>query len=196
VIKRTSTRRPVVDVRRGVLLIGLIGAAALLLGAAGIAKLSRHAPYRSALAAAQIPVLQRWTGRSAARLAGLAELLLALVAVAIGGRLGAGLLAVAYLGLAAVSWRMMSVAAGSDCGCFGRSSAISHAHTAVNTMFAVIGVTGLFFPQPSLLDAVPAAPWSGIPLVLGTSLLAYLSYVLMAVYPELLRSRARLAESR
>lgn len=157
-------------------MIGLVGAAALLLGAAGLTKFVRR--------------------RGVVRLSGLVELLVAVLVLVVGGRVGAALLTVAYASLAAVSWRMMSVAPGQDCGCFGRTSAITHAHTAVNAMFALVGATALALAPRSVLAEVQAQQWSGIPLIVGMTMLAYLSYVLMVVYPDLLRSRAQVLASR
>jgi hypothetical protein len=177
----------------GVTVIGLMGAAALLLGAAGLAKAIGRVPDRPALVAARIPVLDRWTGPAGARVTGLGELLVAVLALAIGGRLGAALLMLAYLSLAAVSWRMMSVAAGQDCGCFGRPTPISHAHTAVNSLFALACAVGLAIPPGNLASELRTQPWAGLPLILAAVLLAYLGYVVMTIFPELLRTRALVA---
>jgi hypothetical protein len=176
--------------------IGLMGAAAVLLGAAGLAKAIGRVPDRPAVVAARIPVLDRWTGPASARVTGLGELLIALLALAIGGRAGAALLMLAYLSLTAVSWRMMSVAAGQDCGCFGRPTPVTHAHTAINALFALACAVGVVIAPGSLPSELRAQPWAGLPLILAAVLLAYLAYVVMTIFPELIRARALVAARR
>src|SRR3954447_4746902 len=73
----------------GGILIGLVSAAALLLAAAGLAKLRQRAPLRSAFAAAAVPGARRLPPALANRLAGSVELALAVLALGVGGRLGA-----------------------------------------------------------------------------------------------------------
>ena len=82
---------------QGAVLIGLVSAAALLLAAAGLAKLRQPAPIRSALAAAGIPGAHRLGAKAANRLSGAVELAVALLALLVGGRVAAALIALAYL---------------------------------------------------------------------------------------------------
>jgi hypothetical protein len=178
---------------RGVIVIGLMGAAALLLGAAGLSKAIRRVSDRPAEVAVRMPVRDRWRGPASGRISGLGELFVAVLAVAIGGRAGALLLMLAYLSLTAVSWRMMSVAAGQDCGCFGRPTPITHAHTAVNALFALACAVGLVVPPGTLTSELRAQPWAGLPLILAAVLLAYLAYVVMTIFPDLIRARALVA---
>jgi len=169
----------------GGILIGLVSAAALLLAAAGLAKLRRPAPPRSAFAAAAIPGARRLPPAVASRSAGAAELVVAAIALGIGGRLGALLIALGYALLAMLSARMVAVEAGQDCGCFSRPSPVTHWHTAVNSAGLLIGLFGLALPAGSLLAELGRRPLPGLALALAAGLLAYLGYLTMTALPAL-----------
>lgn len=168
---------------------GLLCAAALLLAAAGASKLIR--PTGPALAAARLPGATQLSGRLATRAGGLLELAIALAALTLGGRAGAGLLTLCYACLAAMSVRLMAVAGGADCGCFGRPSRISHAHTVINLGFLLTGLAGLYRPVPALAPVLADRPGYGLLLLLAATTLAYLSYLTMTALPELLRLAVR-----
>jgi len=167
-------------------LIGLVSAAALLLAAAGLAKLRQHSPTRSALAAAGIPGADRLKPATANRLSGAVELTLAAVALVAGGRLAAVLVALAYAVLAVLSWRMVRIEAGQDCGCFARPVAVTHWHTAVNAGCAVAGLLGIGWPGRSLAGEFGRHPATAAALLLAAATLAYLAYLAMAALPELI----------
>jgi hypothetical protein len=169
--------------------IGLLCAAALLLAAAGASKLIR--PTGSALTSARLPGAARLAGPAAIRVGGLLELGIGVAAPVLGGRAGAGLLALCYACLAAISVRLMTVARGADCGCFGRPSRISHWHTVINLGFLLIGLAGLYRPAPALATVLADRPGYGLLLLLAAMTLAYLSYLVMTALPELLRVAVR-----
>jgi hypothetical protein len=169
--------------------IGLLGAAALLLAAAGASKLIR--PTGSALTAARLPGVVRLAGPSATRIGGVLELGVAMAALAVGGRVGAGLLALSYTCLAAMSVRLMTVARGADCGCFGRPSRISHWHTTINLGYLLIGLAGLYRPARPLVAVLADRPGYGLLVLLAATTLAYFSYLTMTALPELLRLAVR-----
>jgi hypothetical protein len=173
-------------------LIGLVSAAALLLAAAGLAKIRQRAPVRSALAAAGIPGAQRLGAKTANRLSGTAELAVGLLALSVGGRVAAALIALAYAVLAGLSARMMSISSGQDCGCFARPVAVSHWHTAVNLSCALAGLIALVQPAGSLIGQFGQRPVTASALLLGAVLLAYLGYLVMTALPELLAATAEL----
>jgi len=167
------------------MLIGLVGAAAMLLAAAGLAKLRQRVPLRSAFAAAAVPGLRRLPAALATRLAGAAELAIAVVALVLGGRLGALLIAIGYAALAGLAARMVAIEAGQDCGCFGRPSPVSHWHTGVNLAGLLIGLVALALPAGSLPAEIARQPVPGLALAAAAALLAYLGYLSMTALPAL-----------
>lgn len=173
-------------------MIGVVSAAALLLAAAGLAKLRQQVPIRSALAAAGVPGAQRLTPRMANRLSGAVELGIAAAALLIGGRLGAALLALAFLVLAGLSARMMRIESGQDCGCFAKPVPVSHWHTGVNLGCAAAGLIALVQPAGSLLGRIGEQPVTGSALLLAAGVLAYLGYLMMTALPELTAAAAEL----
>ncbi len=173
-------------------MIGLVCAAALLLAAAGLAKLRRPASARSALAAAGIPGAGRLTPKLANRLSGTAELAIALLALLVGGRVGAALIAAAFTVLAGLSARMMAIESGQDCGCFAKPVAVSHWHTAVNLCCALAGLIALARPDGSLLARFGQQPMTASALLLAAAVLGYLGYLLMTALPELSAAAAEL----
>ena len=178
-------------------MIGLVSAAALLLAAAGLAKLRQRAPVRSALAAAGIPGAQRLGAKAATRLSGTVELAIAAVALLVGGRLGAVAIAVAFLVLAGLSARMVSIESGQDCGCFARPVPVSHWHTAVNLSCMLAGlVAAVLPPTGSLITEFGRRPATVSALLLAAAVLAYLAYLVMTALPELLTATAELEVAR
>ncbi|MEO6501982.1 MAG: MauE/DoxX family redox-associated membrane protein [Jatrophihabitantaceae bacterium] len=173
-------------------MIGLVSAAALLLAAAGLAKLGQRAPVRSALAAAGIPGAHRLGAKAANRLSGAVELAVALLALLVGGRAGAALIAVAFGVLAGLSARMMSIESGQDCGCFAKPVAVSHWHTAVNLSCALAGLIALVQPAGSLISQFAERPGTAAALLLAAVVLAYLGYLVMTALPELTAATAEL----
>jgi hypothetical protein len=166
-------------------LIGLLSAVALLLAAAGLAKLRQRATTRSAFAAAAIPGARRLPAGLANRLSGTVELAVAAVALGLGGRLGGVLIALCYGLLAGLSARMVAVEFGQDCGCFNRPSPITHWHIGVNLAAALIGVLAVALPARSLLAELGRQPVTGAALLLASVVLAYLGYLTMTALPAL-----------
>jgi hypothetical protein len=177
-------------------MIGLLTAAALLLAAAGAGKLARPAGGSAALRSARLPGFGLRQGTLWSRAPGALELLVAASAIAIGGRLGAALLTAAYLVLAGLSIRLMSVARGADCGCFGKPSTISHWHTGVNLGYVLVGLAGCVQPPASLPSQLSNRPLVGLSLLLAAAALSYLSYLLMTALPPLLRAAAEVEVAR
>lgn len=177
-------------------MISLVSAAALLLAVAGLAKLRQPAPIRSALAAAGIPGAQRLGAKVATRLSGAVELTVAAVALLVGGRIAAALVALAYLVLAGLSARMMSIESGQDCGCFAKPVAVSHWHTAVNLSCMLAGLIALAVPADSPISLLGQSPVTASAQLLAAAVLAYLAYLLMTALPELLTATADLEVAR
>lgn len=166
-------------------MIGLLSAAALLLAAAGLAKLRQRAPVRSAFAAAAIPGARRLPAGLANRLSGMVELAIAATVLGVAGRLGGVLIALGYGLLAALSARMTAIEFGQDCGCFHRPSPVTHWHTGVNLAGALIGVLAVLLPARPLPAELSLHPVSGAALLLASAVLAYLGYLTMTALPAL-----------
>lgn len=177
-------------------MIGLQVAAALLLAAAGWIKLRRPSATRSALTAARLPGARILRPRLVNRGFGLIELAVAVVALLVGGRPAAGLLAASFGLLALVSARMVRLDRGQDCGCFARPTPISHWHTAVNLGLALVGAVGLIRPTESWFTQLGVTPTSHAALLLGAIVLAYLGYLVMTALPDLLTTVADLEAAR
>ena len=128
---------------------------------------------------------------AATRVGGCSNSRVAVAALALGGRPGAALIAISYAVLAAMSIRLMAVARGADCGCFGRPSRISHWHTAVNLGFLLVGLAGLRPAPAGWPRCWPTGPATACSCWWPQTTLAYLSYLMMTALPELLRLAVR-----
>lgn len=164
-------------------LAGLVFAAALLLGAAGLGKAVRPAATRIALRSAGLPASE-----PVARSLGVGEVLLALAALLVGGPVATGLVAVAYLGFAWFARRLDTRTRGSaPCGCFGASSApVGTLHVVLNLLIALgLGIAAVDAPG-AIWDAAGDTPWAGVPFVGLTLLLTWMLYVALTALPETL----------
>ena len=165
-------------------MIGLIGAAAVLLLVAGLAKIIRPAPTVAALSRSRLPGRQ-WWGRSAAiRVFGAAEIVIGSAVLVVGGRWSSLALAAGYLLLTIVAVQLLRLSPGTDCGCFGRAQGpISRGHVIVNSAFTLAAVLCVRFPQTSMAEALSGT--EAVLLVVLTLLLAWLAYLTMTALPEL-----------
>lgn len=161
---------------------GPLFAAALLLGAAGVLKLTRPDPTRVAMRSAGLPGTA-WVVRGV----GLGEVLVASYALGWGGRLGAGLIALAYVAFAAFSLRVIGRTRGqAPCGCFGASDApLTNLHVGVDLAVAVLALVAIADPVPGIASVSAETPWAGVPFVAFTAMLAWLVQVLLTALPEM-----------
>lgn len=164
-------------------LTGLVYAAALLLGAAGIGKASKPGATRIALRSAGLPASE-----PAARSLGVAEVVIAIAALAIGGPVATGLVSVSYLGFAWFARRLDTKTRGSaPCGCFGASSApVGTLHVVVNLLIGVGVAIAAIDPAGAIWDAAGETPWGGTAFLGLTVLLTWMLYVALTVLPETL----------
>ncbi len=173
-------------------MIGVLAAAAVLLGAAGIGKIRRPGPTGLALRAVRLPGATVLGTRWLVQLFGATEVVIAFGVMAFGGRLPALALALAYLVLALVARRMVRVAPGQDCGCFGKAQEpISQWHTRVNSVCVLIGLIAVLWPQPSLIQELGSSPATAPVLMAFIVLLSWLAYLSMTVLPELTTARRK-----
>ena len=180
-------------------MVGVLWAAAILLGVAGLGKLLRPAPTSRAVIAAETPGASVLSALPVVRLLGLLEIVIAGMVLGAGGPVPAALLAISYLLLAVVAWRMISLAPGQDCGCFGTSSEPSSwSHVVVNVVnavAAVVGVLAVVFAQPSLGDLVEQQGAQSLLLLGGSVLLAWLGYLALTALPALSRAAQRVRKA-
>jgi len=149
-------------------------AAALLLAAAGVAKtvapLSLVRALRAAGLRVRAPLLARWV-----RLFAAAEAVLGVVAVVRPGPFVAAAVAISYAGFTAFVLRALrSGSPLASCGCFGKTDTPpTPGHAIATAALAVAAV---------LIAVGPAAPLD-LPLAVVSGVLAYLTYLVLAVLP-------------
>jgi hypothetical protein len=163
-------------------LAGPLFAAALVVGAAGVAKATRPDAARVALRNAGLP------GRAwLVRLIGIGELAVAAYALGWGGRLGAGSIATAYVAFALFAAVVHRRSRGrASCGCFGSSGApVGTLHVVVDLAIAAGALVAVVDPVPGIATVAADTPLAGVPFVAFTVLLALLIEVLLTAVPEL-----------
>lgn len=156
-------------------------AAAALLVAAGVPKLADPLPLVRALRSVGLPA-----GRRSVRALALAEVLVGLLAIAAPNRVSALGVALAYLaftGFVALALGRGGVLG--SCGCFGKPDTPPTAVHLVLTaaLAACAGVVALAPPASGVWAATAGAPVLLAVLVAFAALLAWLSYVVIAVLP-------------
>ncbi|MGI9601478.1 MAG: MauE/DoxX family redox-associated membrane protein [Acidimicrobiales bacterium] len=162
------------------MLAGPIIMCALLLAAAGLAKLWSPTATRAALYAVGLPSSTLVVVAFA-----LAEVAIATSVLVWGGALPAAALGLTYAGFAvfvAVGRRSGRL---TNCGCFGSSGTSPGAiHITFNAAAAGVGLAAVFFPIDSVDQIVADQPWYGLPFAGVVTLGAALSYAVLTVLPE------------
>ena len=174
------------------MLVGLLGAFALVLAASGVLKLRSPDPTVRALLATTLPGAWRLAGRPFVRLVALGEILVAAVVIFAGGAGAAALLALAYVSLALVAWRLVRRAPGQDCGCFGKASEpVSRWHVAINLAGAITAAVAVVRPAPSLISELRSSGALSVPLTATVVMAAFLIYLVMTALPHQSALRAK-----
>lgn len=157
-------------------------AAALLLVAAGVAKVHRPADTAIALRRAGLRVPD-WLVRAGAG----AEVAAGCWAFT-SGRLAAGAVAVSYLGFAGfVALALRRGSPVSSCGCFGRAdSPPTVSHAVLNLAAAAVAGWAALHAHPGVVTVLRRQPLAGAPLVVLTGAAAYLAYLVMGALPKTL----------
>jgi len=149
-------------------------AATALLGLAGGLKVVRPSETANALRAAGLP-----SHRSLVRLGALAEVAVAIAALAAPGMVTGTLVSVSYLafaGFIGMALRRRWVIA--SCGCLGRpDTPPTPAHLVLNVAAAACAAWWAAVAPASLGAAFDHQPWAGFPLVLATAVVTYLAYL-------------------
>lgn len=171
--------------------------AAALLAVSGLAKLVSPAP--AAAMVSTVLSLGRRRGRTVAalvRAGALAEAVIGVVAIAVGGRLAAALLAVCYLVFTVVALRLALTRQSPSCGCFGRAdSPVGVPHVVLDLVCLGVAIACVTHPAPGgagLFDDGAAVAAIGCAQV---ALLACLGYLCITALPALGAAR-RLEEVR
>jgi hypothetical protein len=162
--------------------VGPYLAAALLLVAAGLAKVRRPADTSIALRRAGLPVPE-WAVRAGAA----AEVAAGCWALT-SAHAAAGLVALSYLGFAGfVALALRRGSPVSSCGCFGKAdSPPTVSHVVLNLAAAATAAWAAFHAHAPAITVLRHQPLAGVPLVLLTGAVAYLAYLVMGVLPKTL----------
>lgn len=178
-------------------LIGPYLAACLLLAVAGVAK--AVSPTDTARAAAEVVPLPLTAIRPLVRVGAVAEAGIGIVALMHPSSVTTGLVALSYLGMAGfVAVVLTRGGPLATCGCFGKpDTPATRLHVVVNLALAGSAVVVAATVNSSWLPSLLAAqPWHGIPLVLLSSLCAWVSYLTLARLAELGAARRMLGVTR
>jgi hypothetical protein len=167
-------------------------AAALLLGGAGIGKLAAPQPAAAMLRQGLPHRLRRLARADLVRLAGAAELAVAVAVVLTGNRLTLVLLAAAYLAFLTLSARLAAAKATGSCGCFGRvDSPVGAGHLVLNLAAGAAAVAAAFRPPGAWGGLLDGAVLPGVVGVGQAALLAALGYLAITALPALTAERRR-----
>jgi methylamine utilization protein MauE len=174
-------------------MVGALGlAAALLLLAAGAAKL-RAPSAAAAMLRRAAPGLPRALRQPAAvRIGGAAEVAVAAAVIGTGSRASLVLLAAGYALFAAVALRLAVVGRGASCGCFGGTdSPVGPAHVVLDVLAVAVAVAAAVAPPGPVGGQFDGAVLPGL---IGTAqavLLAYLGFLSITALPALAADRRR-----
>ena len=163
-------------------LAGPYFASALLLVVAGAAKVRDPLPLVRALRSARLPAPP-----AGVRLVAVAEVVLGVAAVLVGGRLTAALVAGSYAAFTA--FVLLARSRGgvlASCGCFGRADTpATTGHVVVTGALAVLAAGVAAAPLGTLPEVLAAGPGAGLPLVLASVTVAVLAHGVLALLPTL-----------
>jgi hypothetical protein len=171
-----------------VVLGGLLGVVAGVLAVGGAAKLLDPDASSPMLRAIGLPA-----GAGAARLLGVVEVVVGVLAFFVGGPVLAGVVAVLYGAFSLAVLRLRAVAGGGvPCGCFGRSSAPpTLVHAVVDVVAALVAVAAAVAGAPGFLEARPGLPAAGVPQLIVTFVAVGLAVAVLTVLPEALAAARR-----
>lgn len=156
--------------------------AALLIMSGG-SKLVDPEPTRGALKATGLP-----SATAVAIMLGVWEIVAGATALAFGGALGGGMLAVTYLGFAGfVGFALARDLPIQSCGCFGRDDTPpTWLHVAVNLSAAAAGIWIAVTGTGDLLATLGEQPLAGVPYIAFVGIGVYALYLLLAELPQTL----------
>jgi hypothetical protein len=163
-------------------LAGPFAIAATLLLVGGVLKARRPGDTAHALRALGLP-----SSIILVRAGGVLEALVGAVALAVGDRVTASLLALSYLGFALfVAQAMRRDAPISSCGCFGRvDTPPSRLHVVLNLAAAGVGTAVALQPGAGLPEVLHEQPLLGVPFLALVALGASLAFLSLGALPRL-----------
>jgi hypothetical protein len=130
---------------------------AATLVASGVVKVASPDAVSDALRRLRLP-----SGRTAGQALGLAEIALGALAIAFGGPVAAGVLALWY-GLLAVAAALLLRGGAASCGCFGADSAPpSWLHVALDGVAGAIAVGAAMAGTPGTVDVLAELGWTSV----------------------------------
>ena len=164
----------------------LVAAAAVLLIAAGLAKVRTPDPAATMLRG----FWPRLRGRGYARTAGVVEVLSGTVALLWGNTIA---LAVCYLALLVVAVRLATRPQRAACGCFGAADGeVGVAHIVLDAVCLAVAAAAVVATSQSLIDLVSRGTLSAIIVTAQAFLLAALGYLCITALPALSSARRSL----
>jgi hypothetical protein len=170
----------------------LLMAVALLLGAAGAAKLRTPAPTVAMAHRLWRAVPDNARAVCAVRIIGSAEMAAAIATLATGGRLAAIALATWFFAFAAVTALLVRRAPATPCGCFGSAdSPAGPAHIALNLAGAAIATAAAVRPPGAFGGVFDRTALAGLVGTAQVLLLAYLGFLSITALPALAAQRRR-----
>lgn len=165
-------------------------AAAGLLVASGAVKLRHPEPAVRALGALGLP-----SGPRTVRGIGVVEMLVGTSCLFAPGPASAVSLAVLYAAFATFLGFLMRADAPTSCGCLGRQDAPpSLLHIAMNVAAAAAAALTASAPPRGVFAFSARLPMRGVPFLLGTALIGYLAYLIVAYLPAAFWAYERAAE--
>jgi hypothetical protein len=167
------------------LLTGAFQILAAVIAVGGLTKVAAPDPFATTLRALQLP-----GGRTAARVSGVAEVVIGVGAIVVGGRAAALVVAATYAVFALVVVAARRAGAES-CGCFGAAAAPpSTVHVVVNATSAAIALMAAVEGPVGLVDVLAEQPLAGIPYLMTIAVGVWLTVVLDTTGAELVEEMA------
>jgi uncharacterized protein YjeT (DUF2065 family) len=158
----------------------LVSVLAAVLVVAGLGKLRAPAAAADALRSAGLP-----SGALPARLAGLAEVSVGALVLALPSRPALAVMAALYAILAGFAVRLLQTTAPvASCGCFGADAPPSRLHAGFDVAAAAIAALAVASPPPGLPELAAHSPLAGVGLVAGCCASAYAVSLVLTHLPQ------------
>jgi uncharacterized membrane protein YphA (DoxX/SURF4 family) len=154
---------------------------ATLLVVSGVPKLTDPVSTTRALESIGLP-----PRRNLGRAVGVVEILVGVGAIAVGGRLMAGALALLYAGFAGFILIALRSNKVKSCGCFGSDDTPpSLLHLGIDLGAAAVGAVLVARPVGHILEVMGETPWAGFPFLFLVLIGTWLALIVLAILPAL-----------